>query len=307
MPALKQGGNADRLTPYFREVRRTHPLSREEERRLASRIRKGDIEARNRLATANLRFALNVARRYEGRGLPLDELICAANMGLLEAANRFDGQSGVRFITYAVWWIRRYVLKALDQEHHLVHVPGHILDMQHKIHRASRELLQDLERPPRVEEIASRLEEPVQAVGHAVSSNQIVRSLDEEVETFLEGEYRFIDRFKVPEGSQQPDTLDRLGREEEVHQLMEHLTGSEAEVVRRHYGLDGAGGDNLAAVGRSLGLSRERVRQIRSSALRRMRQQHQNRESRPREREKNGVQLANHSLGQDRSVEEVAD
>ncbi len=266
--------NATRLTPYFREVQRTHPLSREEEQRLASRIQKGDIEARNRLVTANLRFALDVARRYQGRGLPLDDLIGAANMGLVEAARRFNGLSGVRFITYAVWWIRRCVLKALAREQHPVHVPGHIQDLLNKIHRASRDLQQELERPPRVEEIASRLGEPVQTVGLAVSSDREVCSLDEQVETFQEGEFRLIDRIEDPELAGQLDALDRLGQEEEAGRLLETLEGREAEVVRRYYGLDGDGGDNLAEIGRALDLSRERVRQIKSSALRRMRQQH---------------------------------
>jgi RNA polymerase primary sigma factor len=99
------------LSAYFQDVRKTHPLTREEEQKLSERIKKGNLRARNQLVTANLRFALDVAKRYQGRGVALEDLISAANFGLLEAAKRFDGDNGVRFITYAVWWIRRYILK----------------------------------------------------------------------------------------------------------------------------------------------------------------------------------------------------
>jgi RNA polymerase primary sigma factor len=257
------------LDSYFRDVRKTHPLSREEERRLASQIRRGDLKARNQLVTANLRFALDVAKRYQGRGLPLEDLISAANLGLLEAAKRFDGVNGVRFITYAVWWIRRYILKALAREQHLIHLPSHMVDLLSKVYRVSREMQQELERPPTMEEIAEQLDAPISLVQLAMASDRDVHSLDDDPQQGGEGS--LLERIEDPESAGEPDTVERLGQLEEVDRLLGALTSREAEVVKRYYGLDGAGGVNLAEIGRALDLSRERVRQIKTAALKHLR------------------------------------
>jgi RNA polymerase primary sigma factor len=174
----KQATGGD-LNVYFQDVRKTHPLSREEEQMLSARIKNGNLKARNQLVTANLRFALDVAKRYQGRGLPLDDLVSAANFGLIEAAKRFDGQNGVRFITYAVWWIRRYILKALSGEQHLIHLPGHMVDLLSKVQRVARDLQQQLERVPTPIEIAEQMEESVTQVQLALESNRDVCSYDD--------------------------------------------------------------------------------------------------------------------------------
>ena len=130
----------DSLTTYLKDVRKTHPLCRAEEQRLGCRIQAGDLQARNELVTANLRFGVAMAKTYQGRGLPLDELISAANIGLIEAAARYDSRNGARFITYASWWIRRFVIRAIGASDKLVHLPAHVQDLIRKVQRTTGEL-----------------------------------------------------------------------------------------------------------------------------------------------------------------------
>lgn len=259
----KQAASGD-LNVYFQDVRKTHPLSREEEQKLSTRIKNGNLKARNQLVTANLRFALDVAKRYQGRGLPLDDLISAANFGLIEAAKRFDGQNGVRFITYAVWWIRRYILKALSGEQHLIHLPGHMVDLLSKVQRVSRELQQLLERAPTPMEIAEQMEESVTQVQLALESARDVCSYDD---IGSDQDCSLLDKISDPNAEEMLEPVEQIGQTEEVDLLLSSLTQREAEVVRKYYGLDGLGGDNLAEIGRELDLSRERVRQIKTAAL----------------------------------------
>lgn len=254
--------NSGELNAYFQDVRKTHPLSREEEQKLSERIKKGNVRARNQLVTANLRFALDVAKRYQGRGTPLADLISAANFGLLEAAKRFDGNNGVRFITYAVWWIRRYILKTLSGEQHLIHLPGHMVDLLSKVQRVARQLQQQLERAPTISEIAEQMDESVAQVQLALVSDRDVCSFDD-----LGHDCSLLERISDPSLADQVEPIEQIGQREEVDYLLETLTQREADVVRKYYGLDGLGGDNLAEIGRELDLSRERVRQIRMSAL----------------------------------------
>ena len=269
MAEVMRDRDEQHLDAYFRDVQKTHPLTREAERRLASRIKKGDVNARNELVTANLRFALDVAKRYQGRGVPLGDLISSANLGLLEAAKRFDGVNGVRFITYAVWWIRRYILKSLAREQHLIHLPSHMVDLLCKVYRTSRVLQQTLERVPSAEEIAVQLDVSVQLVQLAMMSDRDVQSLDED--PLQEGDGGMLERLDVVDTVVESDVVDRIGQTEEVTRLLDGLTKREAEAVRRYYGLDGDGGVNLAEIGRALDLSRERVRQIKTSALKHLR------------------------------------
>ena len=265
-----------RLKSYYREVQRTHPLTREKERELAQLVRDGDVEARNTLVTANLRFALDVAKRYVGRGVPLEELISAANIGLIEAAKRFDGKSGVRFITYGVHWIRREILLVLANKTNLVHVPKHVQELQSKVHRAISAMQQDLERLPSVSEIADQLDEKEQTVLQAVSNEQTIYSLEEPDQAYLEKRKSWLDVLEDPTKADELDVSENLEQEDLANQMMSGLKQREAEVVRRYYGFDGEGGYNLAEIGRDLNLSRERVRQIKATALKRLRKRFHN-------------------------------
>ncbi len=258
------------LSAYLRDVRKTHPLSREEERRLGRRIQAGDLGARNELVTANLRFGVAMAKSYQGRGLSLDELISAANIGLIEAAVRYDSRNGARFITYASWWIRRCVLRALGAHDKLVHLPTHVQDLIRKIQRTANELHEEMERSPAVDEIVKRSGEPETRVRMALENIQELESLDQSVEGYDDPERRLANELHEP-SKQPPNVLDKLAAEDQVISLLSELTDRESAVVRRYYGLEEGGEGNLAEIGRSMDLSRERVRQIQCSALRRLR------------------------------------
>jgi RNA polymerase primary sigma factor len=264
----------DLLLPYFREVGRTHPLTREEEAALGARVRAGDVQARNRLVTSNLRFGVAMARAYAGRGLPLADLIGAANVGLIEAAERFDCRNGARFITYASWWIRRCIVRALHEENHPVHVPEHVQDLLQKVNRATRELLQSLERPPDAEEIAAALGEPLERVELALANIHETESIDRVSEFAADGE-RTLTQLQAGLGEEDLDALETLTRDEEVARLMTGLPDREAQVVRHYYGFGDGEEGNLAEIGRTMHLSRERVRQIKTSAMARLRRRAQ--------------------------------
>ena len=260
-----------RLKPYYREVQKTHPLSRERELQLSRLIEEGDLDARNELVTANLRFGLDVAKRYQGRGVPLEDLISAANVGLIEAAKRFNWQSGVRFITYAVHWIRREILLVLASKNNLVHVPKHVQELQSKIRRVSRVLHQELERGPGIDELANEMDENEQAILLAVANEQKIHSLEDTEPSYAEKKRCLLDVLENPAAADSLDASESLEQEDLVDQMMNRLREREVEVLRRYYGFDGKGGYNLAEIGRQLNLSRERVRQIKTMALKRLR------------------------------------
>ncbi len=273
MPKGKVKGRNAGLSPYFREVRRTELLSREDEVRLSARIRRGDTEARNQLVMANLRFALKMAMRYQGFGLPLEDLVSAANYGLLRAAIRFDGLNGVRFITYTVWWIRQSLQQAVAAEPRTIRLPGHVVELLSRINKVSASLQIQLERQPSRDEIASGLDVPRRNVQRAMDAAPEPHSLDEEIGSSFDGSTRLIEVLKDPASKDPSEELDRLLLKEDVRKALEVLKGREVEVIKRSYGLDGRPMVSLAEIGRSMHLSRERVRQIRVAALERLRRE----------------------------------
>ena len=260
----------DGLTTYLKDVRKTHPLTPEEEKRLGRRIKAGDLGARNELVTANLRFGVAMAKAYQGRGLSLDELISAANIGLIEAAARYDSRNGARFITYASWWIRRCVFRALRAHDKLVHLPAHVQDLVRKVQRAANELHVEKERRPGFAEVVERCGEPENRVRMAFENVQEMESLNQDPDGYGDPERRLAAELHDPV-REPPTTLDLLASNDLVHTLLTELSDREIAVVCQYYGLEGRGEGNLAEIGRSMDLSRERVRQIKSSALRRMR------------------------------------
>jgi RNA polymerase primary sigma factor len=263
-------GPREGLSVYLRDVGKTRPLSREEEQRLGRRIQSGDIESRNDLVTANLRFGVAMAKTYQGRGLSLDELISAANVGLIEAAARYDPRYEARFITYASWWIRRFVLRALDSHNKLVHLPAHVQDLIRKVQWTAKELREELERSPTVHEIGARCEEPEGRVRMALENIHAFKSLDRDLGGTADQERRLAHELHDL-GSEPSSALDLLAVDDQVVSLLSELSDRESSVIRRYFGFDGVGEGNLAEIGRSMELSRERVRQIKSTALRRLR------------------------------------
>ncbi len=257
------------LDQYLDEIRK-HPLiSREDEIDLARQIRAGDGRALNRLVAANLRFVVSVARRYSHRGVPLEDLVNEGNLGLMRAAQRYDETKGVRFLSYAVWWIRQSILGVLARDGHIVRVPaGHIAQAR-KVSHASGRLSQSLQRAPGAIELAIELGIAERQVREAWNVRKHDVSLDAPVSSTDDASLLEF----LPD-DERPDASFDLEREQLARSLacgIQRLPDREADIVSRYFGVCGRSPESLAEIGRSMRISRERVRMIKDRALTRLR------------------------------------
>ena len=258
------------LNRYFSSIREHPPLSREQESELTSRLKQGRPGDKDLLITSNLGFVITVAGEYRGLGIPFEDLINEGNLGLLEAAQRFDPARGVRFITYAVWWIRKSILKAVTDHATVVRVPSYRRKKMRQVREAEKELLGALGRVPAREELALRLTGVVHALDDLLSTNPREVSIDDQC---VPGSDRAV-------GETIPDTSiaspeSRLLREEDgalIRRAMETLTEIERGIIRDRFGMLGRPALTLSEIGRTLGISRERVRQIEVQAKRKIRE-----------------------------------
>ena len=264
-PATHEKG----LEVYFRDINRYPLLSREEEGALAVRIRQGDEEALRHLVRANLRFVVSVAKRYTGQGLQLSDLINEGNLGLLKAARRFDETRSYRFISYAVWWIRQAILQALAEQSRVVKVPQNQVGKIHKVTKAEERLTQKLGRGPEVDEIAAMVQMKKSKVERARSVAAKPVLLDSPVAAGKDGTHMDL---LAGDESDKPDTrISRESFEEEVREALRHLYPKEREVIRRYFGVGEETSYTLDDIGMQLGITRERVRQLRDRALNKLR------------------------------------
>ena len=254
------------LSRYLLEIRAYSPLLSEEERRLAESIRRGDMRARDSLVRANLSFVVSVAKQYVGKGMGLLDLICEGNVGLLRAAETFDGTRGVRFITYAVWWIKEAIKEALSQHSRTVRLPLNVVAMLGEIGRASRELEQVYARSVIAEEIAGETGIGEERIRDTLVVAQPSVSLDAPWE---DGMY-LSDVVEDPYPAPDEQAMERM-REEDLEAALSSLDPREAEVVRSYFGVGGGERMTLERIGARYGVTRERIRQIRDQALERLR------------------------------------
>ena len=264
---MTEEGSTLRL--YFDDIVDSKPLSREEEVALAERIQEGDLQARDELVQANLRFVIDVAKNYQNRGLSFADLISAGNLGLMTAAERFDGARGFKFISYAVWWIRQSILQSIAEHARTVRLPLNKLSLLTDISKASRRLGQGSESEPDVEAIAAELELPAEEVLDTLLSARTVRSLDE---VFEEGDERNLLSILPDSRQGAPDanTLDEAVRGQ-IDTLLHTLDERERYIIRLYYGLDGEDSLTLEQIGGLMNLTRERVRQLKERALNKLR------------------------------------
>jgi RNA polymerase primary sigma factor len=259
----------DILDQYLYEVS-TYPLLKgTEEIEIARRIRAGDQDALQELVKRNLRFVISVAKKYQNRGLPLIDLIGEGNVGLLTAARKFDPDQGVKFISYAVWWIRQAILASLARQGRTVRVPLNRTTDLSRIVRTAEALRQELRREPTPEEISQAVGLSVDVVQSLAALNTSDVRLDAPLDP--EGDRSLIERFIVDDRSDaEEQAMDRF-LSDEIEQALRTLPPRDAKVLRLYFGLDGGREHTLEEIGGMLGVTRERVRQLRDRALKRLR------------------------------------
>lgn len=260
----------DLLDQYLFEVSKTPLLTPQEEIALAKKVRTGDQEAMQELAKRNLRFVISVAKKYQNRGLPLTDLIGEGNVGLLTAARKFDPDQGVKFISYAVWWIRQAILASLARQGRTVRVPLNRTADLSKIVRTAEALRQELRREPTPEEISSATGLSLEVVQSLAALNTGEVRLDAPLEP--DGDRSLIERFIAEDLPDTEETsMDRF-LSDEIEQALTTLPPRDARVLKLYFGLDGGREHTLEEIGGMLGVTRERVRQLRDRALRRLRE-----------------------------------
>jgi len=259
---------------YLQDVEK-YPLiqDRREERELARRARRGDKEAAERLVTANLRFVISYVKKYQGRGLDISELVCIGNEGLLKAVKKFDPDRGVKFISYAVWWIRQTVLQALAEQTRSVRIPLNQNSNLSKLARTDTRLTQSLGRTPTDAEIASEMEEHVDTIRalRRVAASEL--SLDAPIDRSDRNGASFGERFSGAEASEIEENVEAIACRDFLETMFEqYLTERERKILYLYYGLDDGEQRTLEVIGSLLGVTRERIRQIRNRAFDKLRE-----------------------------------
>ena len=263
-------GDRDILDQYLYEVSQTPLLSAQQEIAIARRVRAGDEEAMQELVKRNLRFVISVAKKYQNRGMALTDLIGEGNVGLLTAARKFDPDQGVKFISYAVWWIRQAILASLARQGRTVRVPLNRTADLSRIIRTAETLRQELRREPTPEELAAATGLSLDVVQSLAALNTADVRLDAPLDP--EGERSLIERFVADEqGDAEGQAMDRF-LSEEIDRALRTLAPRDAKVVRLYFGLDGGREHTLEEIGGMLGVTRERVRQLRDRALKRLKE-----------------------------------
>lgn len=262
----------DSIQMYLREIGKVSLLTGEEEIDLAKRIGKGDVAARKKLTEANLRLVVSIAKKYMGRNLGLLDLIQEGNLGLFRAVEKFDWRKGYKFSTYATWWIRQAITRALADQSRTIRIPVHMVETLNKYAQAERQLVQDLGREPLPEEIAAEMGIEVEKVYHLKKISQETVSIDSPVGED-EGEDSSLGDFIVDEDTTKPNEV--AGRQilkEYVHSILTDLDPREQKILKMRFGLEDGVTHTLEEVGEEFGVTRERIRQIESKALERIRE-----------------------------------
>ena len=259
----------DPVRMYLKEIGKVPLLTPEEEQELAKRMAEGDAEAKHRMEEANLRLVVSIAKRYVGRGMLFLDLIQEGNLGLIKAVEKFDYTKGYKFSTYATWWIRQAITRAIADQARTIRIPVHMVETINKVIRVSRQLLQELGHDPSAEEIAAEMNMPVDKVRDILKIAQEPVSLEtpigEEEDSHL-GD--FIEDQDAPAPA---DAASFMLLKEQLEEVLDTLTPREEKVLRLRFGLDDGRARTLEEVGQNFGVTRERIRQIEAKALRKLR------------------------------------
>ncbi len=254
---------------YLKEIGKTPLLTAKEEIQLAKRVEQGDEEARWKLVEANLRLVVSIAKKYVGRGIPFLDLVQEGNQGLIKTVDKFDHRKGYRFSTYATWWIRQAITRAIADQARTVRIPVHMVENINKLIRTSRKLVQELGREPSSEEIAQEMDITTAQVEDILRVAQDTVSLEKPIGE--EGDYSLEDiiedsTVEVPSEAAEAEIL-----KEQLHEALHTLSPREEKIIRLRFGLDDGRIRTLDEVGKNFGVTRERIRQIEAKALRKLR------------------------------------
>ena len=259
----------DTLKSYLREVRRSTLLTFKEEQQLGKRVMAGDERARQHMIESNLRLVISIGKRYMHRGFPFSDIVEEGNLGLIKAVEKFNYKRGFRFSTYASWWIRQYIERAIINQGKLVRLPVHVVERLNRYLNRTEQLVQALGREPRAVEVAAKMKTSEEEV---LDLKQLVRTtcsldspLNDRTDTFLR------DVIEDPTGLSPDETADGVRRRAELMTWVRELPEKEQTVIVSRFGLDGGEAKTLEEIGRTMGLTRERVRQIEMAALARLR------------------------------------
>jgi RNA polymerase primary sigma factor len=260
----------DSVRLYLREIGKIPLLTAEEELALAKRVKSGEKRAKDQMAEANMRLVVSIAKRYVGRGLDLLDLIQEGNTGLLRAVEKFDPDRGFKFSTYATWWIRQAITRAIADQARTIRIPVHMVETINKLLRTQRRLTQELNREPTNEEIAAAMEMDVDKVEHIMKIKQDISSLDASVrddeEDSVLGDFIEDEEAKTPTESASEQLL-----KEQVKQILGTLTEREQKILKLRFGLEDGKSHTLEEVGQEFSVTRERIRQIEAKALAKLR------------------------------------
>ncbi len=272
--APTEGFTEDSVRLYLREIGRVKMIKPDEEIELARRIAKGDLDAKKKLIQANLRLVISIAKKYVNRGLPFQDLIQEGNLGLIRAAEKFDHTKGFKFSTYATWWIRQAITRAIADQSRTIRLPVHLYETISRIKKTTKLLSQEMGRKPTEEEIATRMEMTIEKLRFIAKSAQLPISLETPIGK--EEDSRLGD-FIESDGETPEDQVSKNLLREDLEKVLDSLSPRERDVLRLRYGLDDGRMKTLEEIGQIFNVTRERIRQIEAKALRKLR--HPNRNS----------------------------
>ncbi len=259
----------DSVRMYLSEIGRVPLIDGRKEVELARRIRKGDAGAKQQLAEANLRLVVSIAKKYIGRGLSFLDLIQEGNIGLFRAVEKFDPERGFKFSTYATWWIRQAITRAIADQARTIRIPVHMVETINKLTHTQRRLVQELGREPTVEELSVEMEMDIKKVRHIQKISQDIISLEAPVGS--EEDSKLGDFIEDEEAVNPFDATNRQLRKENVHAMLEYLTPRERKIIEMRFGLKDGIGHTLEEVGKEFNVTRERIRQIEAKVLQKLR------------------------------------
>ena len=268
LATMEEGYLSDPVRMYLREIGRVSLLKYEEEVSLAKRVEKHDRRAREKLINANLRLVVSIAKKYVNRGLTLLDLIEEGNIGLMRAVVKYDWRRGYKFSTYATWWIRQAITRAIADQARTIRIPVHMVETINKFNRLSRKLMQELGREPTPEEVAMEMEVPVEKVREIVKVSQEPASLEAPVG---EEEDSRLGDFIQDASASPTDQATHALLKDHIHEMLETLSPREAKVLEYRFGLEDGKQRTLEEVGKEFGVTRERIRQIEAKAIRKLR------------------------------------